>query len=234
MGADMNLEKCKIGCRSLSGSCDSRKHFLVTCKYHICLQHWAWASWKPATATSNAERRTDIGFPNFSSSVEQHDGGRGSSELIWPNPPSAVIPAFGLAVKFLAQLRVTSETWAPCRCRPEVSHHLILLCLNLSHSNETTASKHPQYPTDAAFLQPRLSMKCSRWMYVREENVPRTIIFNQNVTYNENLPWQFTQKPNNWLNYPPFWKLSSVHELRADPLISHRPKLGKVKLFLIH
>lgn len=45
--------------------------------------------------------------------------------------------------------------------RPTVSHHLILLCLNLSPSDETTASKHPQELTDAAFLQPGLSMKCS-------------------------------------------------------------------------
>lgn len=91
-------------------------------------------------------------------------------------------------------------------------------------------------PSGWQMLQPRLSMKGSGWMCVQEENVPRTIIFNQSATYNENLPWQFTQKANNWLNYSPFWKLSSVHGLSADPteLISQRPKLGKVKLSLIH
>lgn len=58
--------------------------------------------------------------------------------------PQAVIPAFGLEVKLELKLGVRSEAWAPCRCRPQVSHHLILLCLNLSHSDGTTASKHPQ------------------------------------------------------------------------------------------
>lgn len=46
--------------------------------------------------------------------------------------------------------RVTSEAWAPWGCRPKVSHHLILLCLNLSHSDGSAAPKHPQWLTDAA------------------------------------------------------------------------------------
>lgn len=136
MGADRNSEKCKSWCRSLSGSCDSRKHFW----WHANTRS---VSWKPVTAPCNP-KRAHIGSPNFSGSVEQRDGGWGCPELIWPNLPRAGIPAFGTAVKLVLKPRVTNEEWAPCRGRPKVSHHLVLLCLNLSHRDGTPAPKHPQ------------------------------------------------------------------------------------------
>jgi len=53
------------------------------------------------------------------------------------------------------------------------------------------------YQTDTAISQPGLSSEMLTLNVRSGRNTPRTIIFNQNVTYNENLPWQFIQKPDN-------------------------------------
>lgn len=79
------------------------------------------------------------------------------------------------------------------------------------------------YQADAVISQPGLSSEMLSLNVRSGRNTPRTIIFNQNVTYNENLPRQFVQKPDNGLNYFPFWKLSeSVPEPSTYTTISHR------------